>query len=289
MMIRRILAPVSGVNDDQATLDIAAEVGIHFHAHIEVVRVDAVREPRCLTGTVGTDWQHAESRDVEALCETPARRDNGGFRHLFDQWRERYRIPEQPEFRHCGLVSAALLELSGPVELSQRAKLSDITCLAARAAPNEEKLQRVIRQLLFNTGRPLLLTPIHNSQETIELLGEPISIAWNGAIEAVHALAAALPFIRLSRMVEIICLDETNSKAIDAFEVQKYLLWHGVRARAVGVGLPAWTGHDLIDLFRHRGARVAVMGARVRDYSGELGNATQHMLARIPLPVFMSA
>jgi hypothetical protein len=289
-MIRRILAPVFGVDDDQTTLDTAAAVGKHFHAHVEVVKTTVGSEGSCrLCDIVETGWQRA-SGDATALHERPTHRGNGGFRHLFDRWRERYRIPEQPEFQYNGLVSAALLELAGPVEttLSQRAKFSDIICLAVRPSPSEEKPQPVVRQLLLSTGRPLLLMPIGNGHEAIELLGEPIVIGWNGSVEAVHTLTAALPFIRRSRNVEIIRLDETSSGAVDAFEVRSYLLWHGVRARAVGVGHSEWTGGDLIDLFRHRRAGLAVMGGHVRD-GGELGNATQHMLARIPLPVLMSA
>lgn len=121
---------------------------------------------------------------------------------------------------------------------------------------------------------------------------ERIEIAWNGSLEAVRAIHAALPFLREAR--EIVLID---GEALDfddqggpppRFDPYAYLMRHRIAARPHCVRVPAHlTGEKLLQEVQDRGAELLVMGAyghsrlRERFLDGATRHALQH--ARIPL------
>jgi hypothetical protein len=141
----------------------------------------------------------------------------------------------------------------------------------------------MVLHLLFSSGRPILFRPVREDTRDAAIMGEPIVIGWNGSVEAVRAVAGALPFIQTSRLVEVISIGEKSVNAFDAYELAKYLSWSGVRAAATGLAMEDWTGRDVVDAALGRGAKLLVMGARVS------GNATNHMFQTLPMTVLMAA
>lgn len=119
-----------------------------------------------------------------------------------------------------------------------------------------------------------------------------IEIAWNGSIESVRAIHAALPFLREAK--EIVLLDGEAPDFDDRggpplrFDPYAFLMRHRVAARPHCVRVPVHlTGEKLLQEVQDRGAELLVMGAyghsrlRERFLDGATRHALQH--ARVPL------
>lgn len=266
-MISKILAPILDIDEDRGTLTVAAELAMHFHAHVEVASV----APR------GGNAQR--SGRTESL------------RSIFDGWQREHRFRIQPECLHRGLASTTWMPLVGVPEreLPRRAQVSDLVCLGRKRNGRGEPLSPLLEAMLFTTGRPVVIAPVTEGTEIPSLLGEPIIIGWNGSVEAVHAVTAALPLMRISTNVEIVSVGEDAVNAMDAYELARYLAWQGIRVNAAGVARKDWTGGDFVTIAAGRGAGLLVMGAHQRDDTGALGNATRHVLEHVPMPVILAA
>jgi hypothetical protein len=143
--------------------------------------------------------------------------------------------------------------------------------------------------MLFGSGRPLVLVPVGKGTEVPTILGKPAIIGWNSSVEAAHAVSAALPFLQVSSEVEVVSVGEQAVNAMDAYEVARYLAWHGVHVTAAGIARKNWTGRDFVAIATGRGAGVLVMGAHRRADTGTLGGATQRVLGHPPMPVILAA
>jgi len=282
-VFRKLFAPILGSAGDAQTLDLAAEIGMHFHAHIDVgVRVQdrdgtALRpiSPSPVVTSSGSplgDEAPIDSATVETL----------------ERWRQRYRLRSDPADRHIGLPSASWSSIEGgglERAVARRAIYADLTCLAVDQNRITE-VSAIVRSILFASGRPLLLVPTTGAGLP-SILGEHTVIGWNGTVEAVHATTSALPLLEISPQIEIISIGEEAVNAIDAYALSRYLAHRRIRADASGIAKKDWTGGDVIDAAVDRGARLLVMGAHVRPDERGFGNATRHMLEHIPIPVIM--
>jgi hypothetical protein len=267
-VISKILAPIFGIDEDSGALTVAAEIAMHFHAHVEVASA-APRSGRRFKEPSGT---------------------TDGLGSVFERWRHEHRLRIQPECLHRGLASTAWMPLVGvpEEELPRRAQVSDLVCLGRKRGGRGAPVSRLLQAMLFNTGRPVVIVPVAEDA-TAPILGEPVIIGWNGSVEAVHAVTAALPFMRISRNVEIVSVSEEAVNAMDAYELARYLAWQGIRVSAAGIARKDWTGGDFVAIAAGRGAGLLVMGAHRRDAAGTLGNATRHVLEHMPMPVILTA
>jgi len=252
-----------GGEEDSATLELAAEVGLYFHAHVEVAGGGLESSGR-------SDALHPDQRE--------------DLHTFFEQWRNRHGLALQFQCMHRGLTSASWVDLKGSVEmLAHRAKFADLVCMAVKGGDTHCQDTRALDAMLFSSGRPALLQPMAIDVAKPSILGQPIVIGWNGSAEAVRALTGALPFIHASRRVEVLSIGEKSVNAFDAYELTEYLRWCGIRAIASGIALEDWTGDDVVDAAVEDGAALLVMGAR------RGGSATHHMLQTLPLAALMAA
>ncbi|PWT87744.1 MAG: universal stress protein UspA [Proteobacteria bacterium] len=176
---------------------------------------------------------------------------------------------------HCGLVV-------------EYARLRDLTIVPAEA--NELGDQPTAEALIFESGRPVLMTP-REPRKPFAL--NTVTVAWDFSRPATRAIGDALPLLTKAKRVHIVTI--TNEKRIDTRrsgpELAKHLARHGVdviletvdaRGRPIGEALEAATRvHD---------SDLLVMGAyghsRLREFV--LGGATRSMINRPPLPVLLS-
>lgn len=274
MAISKIFVPVWGGEEDAATLDLAAEVGGYFHAHVEVA--SGGLQPGAKAPGRRADPREASAKDLHAV---------------FEQWRNRHRLELEPEHVELqaepirrGLASASWVDLTNESDtLAHRAKFADLTCLAVKPGDARGRAARALDAVLFSSGRPALLQPARDKGAEQSIMGQPIVVGWNGSVESVRALTGALPFIKVSRRVEVLSIGEESVNAFDAYEVVKYLGWSGIRATASGIAVKDWTGGDVVDAAVDEGAKLLVMGAR------RGGSATPHMLETLPIAALMAA
>lgn len=289
-MFRKLFAPILGLPSDAQTLDLAAEIGTHFHAHIDVgvhVRGGNGTRPRPISSDPSRSPSPlAAPPDMPLGDQAPL---DPAVVETLERWRQRYRLRPDPAGRHVGLPSTSWSSIEGGLEhaVARRAIYADLTCLAVDRNRIAE-MSAIVQPILFASGRPLLLVPTTEA-DIPPILGEPTVLGWNGTVEAVHATTSALPLLAISRQIDIISIGEEAVNAIDAYALARYLAHRRIRADASGIAKKDWTGGDVIDAAVARGARLLVMGAHVRPDERRFGNATRHMLEHIPVPVIMAS
>jgi nucleotide-binding universal stress UspA family protein len=169
------------------------------------------------------------------------------------------------------------------------ARHGDLVCLDA---PREGPGSAYVEDLIFSTGRPVLVVPPTYAGSAI---GDRVAIAWNSSREAARAQADAMGILSEAASVSLVTVvdpsmsdRETGVLEVDA---GRLLARHGIELEAhtvhrgstpVGEALHGWLHEQQMDL--------VVMGAyghsRLREMV--LGGATRWMLGHSTIPVLMS-
>jgi nucleotide-binding universal stress UspA family protein len=177
-----------------------------------------------------------------------------------------------------------------PRVLTEHARLRDLTIVPV---PEGEYFdQWYAETIIFGSGRPALIIP-HTPKRVGAFTLDTVVVAWDFSRAAARAVADSLPILEKAKRVYVATV--THEKVIDTkrsgAELAKHLARHGVdvvvdTVDAAGRGI----GEVLASYVTSRKADILVMGAyghsRIRDFI--LGGATKSMLARPPLPIFLS-
>jgi nucleotide-binding universal stress UspA family protein len=145
--------------------------------------------------------------------------------------------------------------------------------------------------VILNSGRPVLLVPYAGRFPT---LGERPLIAWNGSVEAVHAVTAAIPLLRGARKVTVAMFNpevgpDRHGEEPGA-DIALYLARHGLEVEVMSCPTPIDVGNSILSLAATIGADLLVMGcygnSRLREKM--LGGASRTVLSTMTLPVLMA-
>jgi len=125
-----------------------------------------------------------------------------------------------------------------------------------------------------------------------EIRFERIVIGCNGSIEAVRAIHAALPFLKVARQVTLVdgALRDGEDDERPRFDPFVYLLRHDIMAKPNYVhATSALAGEILLREAKSIDADLLVMGAYGRSLMRErvFGGATQRVLQEATIPVLM--
>jgi len=121
----------------------------------------------------------------------------------------------------------------------------------------------------------------------------PAVVAWNGSIEASHALRAALPLLLRAATVELVTVEETRGKRafdLPPTEGAEFLSRHGIECDMVAIPLRDGSAQDALrNAVQVRRAGYVVMGAygHTRLRETVLGGVTRGLLANPPTPLFL--
>jgi nucleotide-binding universal stress UspA family protein len=193
-------------------------------------------------------------------------------------------------------VSGEWRLVDGPIAatVALHARYADLAILGQTDPdrPDTTTPATVIEEVLFASGRPLLLVPYAGRFDRI---GRNVLVGWNGSREAARALNDALPLMRKADRVTVLAADPESGFSGDgdvpSADIALHLARHGVKARAA---ITLSDGMDPADLLLNYasdlGADLLVMGgyghSRLRELV--LGGVTRSMLERTTLPVLMS-
>ena len=216
-----------------------------------------------------------------------------GFPQLYDEIRaqelgEQERIEQR--LRREGL-SWDWIHADGSAAhlLVEQAKLADLI-VVSRPVGGEPTLPRPLplaADVAIHSRAPVLAVPVES--RNFDCAG-PAAIAWNGSLEAAHALRLALPMIRCSSAVHLLTVSE-GDRQFPATDASSYLARHGVPSE-----LHEIAGHasEVAGLLAERaaelGASYLVMGAyghsRLREKL--LGGVTRELLLNSPVPLVLA-
>jgi nucleotide-binding universal stress UspA family protein len=195
------------------------------------------------------------------------------------------RIGLRNEQRLDGLAAADSAAI-----IAVRARLKDLSIVPVK--PHDDQSEKIVEQLIFESGRPVLICPEEFVGELSVAFGNVV-IAWDHTAPAARAVADALPWLQGAANVRIITATDDNTPAEleSGTALVSHLAEHGIEATfemikidgsAVGKVFEAYVKANMIDLL--------VMGAyrhsRLKEWVW--GGATKTVIGRPPCWVMMS-
>lgn len=147
--------------------------------------------------------------------------------------------------------------------------------------------------VVLESQRPCLIVPDHWDRPATPL--DRIAVAWNGSIEALRAVAGALPLLGRAGKVLLLTGQSRRYSALSpdrpAIDLAAWLAERGIAVEASPLQARAGEeGEALLLASQESGCDLLVMGAwghtRLREWV--LGGATRHVLSHAALPVLMA-
>jgi nucleotide-binding universal stress UspA family protein len=140
-------------------------------------------------------------------------------------------------------------------------------------------------------ARPVLAVPPAYAGKPI---AERIVAGWDGSLQAIRALQAALPLLVRAQSVQLALVNPDRESGLHGDEpgadMALYLARHGVPVEVVVENTQSAPGQALADLAHDAGAGLIVAGAFGHSRYRELvlGGVTRYLLERSPLPVLLA-
>jgi nucleotide-binding universal stress UspA family protein len=167
-------------------------------------------------------------------------------------------------------------------------RVFDITVLSRPDANTIGLHNRAIESGLFESGRPILLSPPTPPRG----IATNILIHWNCSTEQARATACAMPLLHQASSVTV--LNVVGGQGVpgpSAEQLLKNLQLNGIAAKLMTVGLEGRnTGEAILRAAASQGCDLLVKGAYTQSRLRQMifGGATSHILAHAELPVLMA-
>jgi nucleotide-binding universal stress UspA family protein len=210
------------------------------------------------------------------------------LRRLFETFMQEHGIPpvgttvERPCF---GWLAAAPEDESF---IGSHGRAFDLTVMSRLEAASTSLQQRAIESALFESGRPVLLTPPGAPTQ----IATNIMLHWNGSTEQARANAFAMPLLHLADRVTVLTVvGGQEVPGPSAAEILRQLQHNGIAAKPVSVKLgDRGTGEAVLDAARAEGCDLLIKGAFTRNRLRQMifGGATSHIMEHADLPVLMA-
>jgi nucleotide-binding universal stress UspA family protein len=209
-------------------------------------------------------------------------------RKLFEDFMQRNNVPQSSG--PAGGLSCGWLDDApeGESFVGSYGRVFDITVLSRPDANSIGLHSRAIESGLFESGRPILLSPPTSPKN----IANNIMIAWNCSTEQARATTLAMPLLQDAK--EVIVLTVAGGSAVPgppAEQLLKQLLRNGIPARPMTVNLEGRsTGEAILRAAKSAGSDLLIKGAYTQSRLRQMifGGATSHILAHAELPVLMA-
>jgi nucleotide-binding universal stress UspA family protein len=286
MALRDILVCVDPTEAATVRLRLAADLAGRHGSHVTALfvhewsRAQLDLRKAAELGLVSAERLHRVDHDAESLLDTAA----DGLRSALATLTREHGV--QGELRVIdGIASTAV---------PQYARYADL-CILGRDQPEGPASINYTfsEQLLFVTGRPVILVPAIAPAKT---LGRQIAIAWNSSRPAARSLNDALPLIEDAERIFVLMINPSGCMAghegPPGEQIIEHLRRHGANAEAIAIEHvpPGAIAETLLSEAGARGADMIVAGAfgHPRLWEKMLGGVTYDLMARMNLPIFMS-
>lgn len=281
--------PFNGNDYELAALKTAFALAKRWNAHVAVWH--ALPDPEEIITVyssffMGVPYLPDESSYAELLKLNEKSRKETSYKFAKAAEESGITCSDQPEKNKPSASFHTTVEHAGKI-ITTHGRLSDLIVISRNPAQNLV-YDEIIHTALFDTGRPILLVPPGSD---IKPLNEKVLIAWNGSSEAIHAVTAALPFLK-SGNVNVLTgeSDSWSGPAIMPQDLADYLEKHDIQAEVL---MPWINGNSpapvILNSAKKVGAGLIVMGAYSHSRMREMimGGVTAHMLKHSDVPIFM--
>ena len=176
----------------------------------------------------------------------------------------------------------------GEAFVGSQGRAFDVTVMSRPDADTLSLHNRAIESGLFESGRPVLLSPPVAPKQ----VATNIMIHWNGSTEQARTNASAMPLLRLAERVTVLTVvGGQEVPGPSANQVLRQLQYNGIPAKTVRVELDGRsTGEAVLAAAKAEGCDLLVKGAFTRHRLRQMifGGATSHIMEHAELPVLMA-
>lgn len=194
--------------------------------------------------------------------------------------------------KHAGVtvnVAELLLGVAGSERaVVKAARTHDLSVLGLSDQDPDQR--RLIEELLFDSGRPVLIAPL---SRPFELRLDTIAIAWDHSEPASRVLSGALPVLKKARRLIVFSVLGAKKLPLDdaAKEAAAYLESHGLETTwEILESEDRARGRFIMESAIARGAGLLVMGAYATPRASEylIGGVTLSVLNEPLLPLLLA-
>jgi nucleotide-binding universal stress UspA family protein len=286
MSIRKIIAPLTGVDRDRIVLASAFAAAKPFAAHVVAlfVRPDpAEAMPFFGEGVSAVIVQEIVNVAKDA-ADKAAEMAKATLRFCADV--EGVTIVERVE--SGAHTTASFRDVQGNFSdcIAKAARLADLVVFGPLSDVDKPGLTEAFEETLIGTGRPVLLS----AQIPSTGFGEKVAIAWDGSVSSAHAVSAALPYLSQAKSVDILSVRTSTTDKNSLANVCEYLALHGISCTEHPIEAGAKpVGEVLLETAVSGGAGLFVLGgyghSRLRQFFA--GGVTRHVVSHAKIPLFL--
>jgi len=281
MLIKTILVAVSGGSATDGATELACRLASRLRAHVEGYHV--LMDPRAVFAAAGAGGGVAVSdafiEEMSADAAVGATKAQAAFNAAAQRHGLAYQeLPPQAGAGGDGSSCCWRQEAGhAPKLVARRARFFDVVVLGRSERAVRGSYSDTVEQTLEESARPVLLAPSKAPSD----IGRSVALAWHDSLEAVRALAAALPLLAAADSVTVITAGEASDP--DAASVIDHLAWHGIAAKQHHLALHSGDtiGTVLLGAAQSVNADILVMGGYGRRPWREalFGGATREVIS----------
>jgi len=280
MSMKTILVPMENHDDMQSALETALLLGRRCNSYIEGFTLRwSINE--VMVGDVMGGVSLETYRDDIAEEAKKAKQ-------IFETFMQKHDVPRTTETTES--LSFGWLDDAAEGEgfIGSYGRVFDVIVMKRRDARSGPIHDRLIESGLFESGRPILLSPPSPPQQ----IATNVLIAWNCSTEQARAIALAMPLLQKADRITILTvIGGTGVPGPSAEQLIRHLQRNGITAKPMRVELDGRnTGEAILASAQSLGCDLLIKGAytqsRLRQWI--FGGATQHVLANAALPVLLA-
>ena len=282
-MIRKIVIPVRGDGKGDNVFAHAAALARRFTAHVVVTHCSPRGEdlmpygvpiPRAMKNLL-----LKQTKEIAAQVEDGLHAEVEALAKQF-----KVKMTDKPDGK---VATASWVEEEGrQVDVIKHyGRLADIICVA-KPDVDRNLGANTLKTALFHTGTPVMMCP--HAETPPKTLGDKITIAWNGSIEATRAVSLTMGII--AQASEITILSSGNElHGATAEDLQTYLAERGITAKVERFVAKKKIGQELLERSKAAGADTLIMGAYSDSHEREtiFGGNTQYVVDHSTMPVIL--
>jgi nucleotide-binding universal stress UspA family protein len=280
MGMKTILVPIENHDAMQSALETALLLGRRCDSYIEGFALRWAINEFMVGDVVGGMPLETYRQDIAEEAKKA--------RQIFETFMQKHNVPRSTETTES-LSFGWLDDVSeGESFIGSYGRVFDVIVMNRRDAKWSPLHERAIESGLFESGRPILLSPPSPPRQ----IATNVLIAWNCSTEQARAIALAMPLLQKADRITVLTVTGgTGVPGPSAEQLIRYLQRNGIIAAPMKVELDGRnTGEAILAAAQSLGCDLLIKGAytqsRLRQWI--FGGATQHVLANAALPVMLA-
>jgi nucleotide-binding universal stress UspA family protein len=280
LMMKNILVPTQNIAAMQSTLETAVLLAQCTGAYIEGYPLRfGIPEFVAAELAMSFPLDSYQAKGEEEAAQA---------RRLFETFMQQHGIPPAGSASNRPCFGWLATAPEGEGFVGSYARAFDVTVVSRPNLETTGPLNRVIESALFESGRPVLLSP----PDAPKQIASNIMIHWNGSTEQARANALAMPLLRLAKRVTVLTVIGGQSvPGPSADQVRKHLRYNGIAAEPMHIQLEGGsTGEAVLAAAKAEGCDLLVKGAFTRHRLRQMifGGATSHIMHHADLSLLMA-